>query len=143
VGYRDDLEAALARIELLEGQLSESPDSVEENRHIELLKDIEERKLQAERSERVINRLRERLYGEPSQLSELEQLPTLLTHNRTVGLLLRGRKAEVLCFQCITIGNRVEMIFTEQKPVELSGGEALASVICPNCASLGQLRVER
>ena len=143
MSYRDDLAAALARIDTLEQLLAatEQPKQALIQTNEDLNGRAESLEHELSRANRVIERMRERLYGEPVPPSELESLPTLQQHNRGVSPRLRGTVTQVLCPSCIGLGIRVQMILRpENSRDQLECGEPVRSVVCPHCAVTGLLR---
>src|SRR5262245_41317157 len=131
MSYRDDLEAALARIAVLEQRLSGERAVGQE---AELRSATEALRNERDRLARELDLLRyehsqlsERLYGRPR---DVERMKTLFEHNRQQPVLSRAPLAGVLCPSCIAVGERVEMFETAPAP---SSDAGMRSVTCPRC----------
>jgi hypothetical protein len=160
VAYRDDLAAAIARIESLEEQLAREGSA---NQHLAALRgrttqlESELARLEGEREDRSALRARnaqledevarmtceikdlsERLYGRSTR-PDLMRMRSLVDHNRQCSPRLSGPGSGVVCPSCLATGERVEMVRASVALVPDTS--ELEAVLCPACAMLGLVRV--
>jgi predicted nuclease with TOPRIM domain len=160
VAYRDDLAAAIARIQTLEEQLAREGSA---NEHLAELRartaqlESELARLEGEREDRSALRARnarledevarmkreiedlsERLYGRPSR-PDLMRMRSLADHNRQCSPRLSGLGSGVVCPSCLATGERVEMV--RPSVALVPDTSELKLVLCPACAMLGLVRV--
>ena len=143
--YRDDLDAALARIESLKGELKRelASDSSADDQITELRRRNQELEAELERMQRDLDVMAEKVYGPQAAQQNLSRMRPLPAANRKMSSRLPGTPLDVLCPSCLEIGDRVQMV--RQDPsiggLVFAESKALIPVICPACATLGMLRV--
>jgi hypothetical protein len=135
VSYRDDLDAATARIDALELELAArggADERIEELRR-------RNRQLEDElgRKQRELDTLAEKIYG-PSTAPKLTEMSSLPAHNRRRASRLSGSAVNALCPSCLASGDRVQMV--RPVPPMLAETKELTPVLCPMCATFGMLR---
>lgn len=137
MAYRDDLEAAMARIAALEEELAVAGGKDDQRAQlVERAKELEEA-LATARFE--ISQLSEKLYGRPTP-DERAGMRPLAVSNRSRPTRIEGEPMGVLCPACIALGERVEMVRPKATGLADLAGVAIA-VVCPACATLGLRRV--
>jgi hypothetical protein len=164
--YRDQMEAALARIAALESELSQRGSPTEQR----VALDAEVKRLQTElawareakeQSVDEVKRLKhalaeaQRALAVASQPAPTPELPSLAVHNRAQPPLQFADASGVLCPACLLVGERVEMMRAPPFRVGLwwrEGGDwtnepprnapfRISQVLCPRCCQLGLMRV--
>ena len=148
MAYRDDLEAAHARIEALEAQLAEVGVQVEDTPQLQrriaaLEQRIAEVQRQAASTQASFDRLAAALAGDGREMR------TLTEYNRTIPPdeeAMSGRGAYVACPLCkIFAGELVEMLLDNAVRLGIvnddsfSIGNSERCVRCPRCTYLGVL----
>lgn len=145
MSYRDDLDAAFARIAQLEAAL-EQADGGQSADLAPLLKKIatlegELRKTQAS--------MRERVAATEAQLRAAlvqasPEMPTLVQHNRSFPPAREGSPAGVICPRCQTLGDAVEMVVRASLTMVRGTKDGCEienkSALCPRCLYLQVLR---
>ncbi len=164
MGYRDQLEAARARVSNLEAKVARLESAVTKHKHLaaqrakgkvsssalslrqelgklkkESRKRIDELEKQLSEKQREEDKWRKRCGQLEHELGGAS-LPSLIEHNRSRPELdIGGHDAPAHCPQCLQHGDRVELRhapvpFTAELTTELEG------VLCPRCAYFGLLR---
>jgi len=150
MAYRDDLEAAHARIEALEAQLAEVGVQVEDTPELQRkIKALEDRialvQQRAAATQTSFDSLAAGLAGAPTTM------PTLTEHNRSIAPdadAVFGAGAGVRCPWCLVVaGDSVEMLVGNPLRLGVFVGQRLASsntettsVRCPRCNHVALLR---
>lgn len=153
MGYREDLEAAMARVAALESELKRARGGEAQERLRQATAELDSarqraqaleaelsaarRKLEALERERR-KELRERARGDkPSGNEQVRGLRSLFDHNRGQAPL-SGKGAGVLCPRCLAAGERVEL--KQGKLTMRMAQEHAKQVWCPRCAEVGWKR---
>lgn len=137
MSYRDDLDAATARIDALERELGARGGTDE--RIEELRRRNQELEHELGRKQRELDTLAEKLYGPNTNTApKLTEMSSLPAYNRQRGSRLPGIAVRALCPSCLASGDRVQMVRLE--PPMLAEPTALTAVLCPMCATFGMLR---
>jgi hypothetical protein len=155
MGYREDLEAAMARVAALESELRRAQDGAAAEAAEEQLRQAsaerDSARKRASELEKALTRAQRRLEKlEQERRKELREqareekppvsikgMPSLFDHNRSQAPL-SGQGAGVLCPRCLAAGERVEM-----KVGKLGirmAQEHVQQVWCPRCAEVGWKR---
>jgi len=160
MAYRDDLAAAIARIQSLEDQLARAGSADQDlaelrvrnaqlegeiargEREHEAVAKVRARNAQLEeevaRLRRELEDLSERHYGRRTR-PDLARMRSLLEHNRHCSPRLAGPGSGVVCPSCLATGERVEMVHASV--AVFSDTSELKQVLCPACAMVGMVRV--
>jgi len=146
MGYREDLEAAMARVAALESELGRAQSDDKNTRLTHLRAELEsakerEGKLKAEltNSRRRLEALERERRGENGNAS-FHSMPSLFEFNRNQ-TPLGGRNASVLCPFCLETGQQVEMK-RERSPLHQDlEQDQVQQVYCPRCAYVGWMRI--
>jgi hypothetical protein len=146
--YRDDLEAAHARIEALEAQLAEVAVDVEDTPELQRrIAALESRIGQVQRQAATVIARFDHLAG--GLAGSGREMVTLTEFNRTIAPdadALSGRGADVACPLCkIFAGELVEMLLDNNVRLGIVNGDSFGTdnsercVRCPRCTYLGVL----
>jgi hypothetical protein len=144
MSYRDDLEAAHARIEALEAQLGSAPGDIAETRKlVEKTVELERELSKVRDSLASLNAVHERL--QDAMRRAPSSMPTLFEHNRSVPPgenALSGEPAGVRCPMCLLLcGESVEMRVSGNLRMMLwqrgTVGATNQTARCPRCDFLG------
>ena len=148
MAYRDDLDAAHARIEALEAQLAEVGIEVGDSaawmeRTNQIHREVVRLRKNADELKAAFAQVTTSLRAATSDM------PTLVEHNRRVIPIadaMSGQPARVRCPMCLVLaGDSVEMRLDNEVQLSLciggsmSSGNSMGSVRCPRCNYLGVL----